>query len=743
MKRLMLVAGLLAILMLFAVGASAQQAEQGLLYSTGSGGVTITGYTSHVTELEVPSSIGGLPVTAIGNEAFSDSGLVRVVLPEGITSIGRGAFKNNLQLREISLPSSLRTIGESAFSSCSQLERIVIPDRVEEIPSSAFMRCLNLKEVVFPRNLRTIGDYAFAVTGMTALELPYGLETVGTYAFYGNMGLTRVTLPNSIKRMENFAFFVCDNLTDIVMPTGMSVLASGVLDKCPNLQTVAIPRTVRQVRDDALHMGHLKAPNARVLGVPGSEAEGFAKRIRYPFEAVAETQSVQILVNGQPFSGDKLGIDLASNVRSVQLEVVTSPETLWPGVEWSSSSGKAASVDIYGLVSGQGKGETTITATAIDGSGARDSLVFNIANLAKAIDIEGASELPAKSRTTLKAIVLPETTDNKKVVWTVSDDSLAKISNRGVVTATNVEKRENITVTASATDGSGVVGTKQMTINPLVASVGLSVGDMVLEKKQTLSIDLSSDQHTLQLTANVLPLDAIQAVTWKSNAARVVSVSEDGLATGLRKGRATITATSTDGTRKSFTTTIQVANLSKSVSIEGPQQVATGGKVTLKAIVLPETSDNRKVEWSSSDETIARVNRSGVVSARKLDEIREVTITAKAADGSGAEAQYLISVVPEAVAVQLLLDGAVVEPKEPITIDLAAGEQSIQLLAQVIPAEAGQLVTWRSNAKHIVAVDENGVLTPVRRGKATITATAEDGTRKRASCVVTVIDSSR
>jgi len=733
------------ILSLLLITALAAELEQGFLYQIGNDGyMTVTAYIGAEADVIIPSQIAGRAVTKVGDEAFGDnSQLLSVMIPEGVVSIGKAAFQNCLNLANVSLPSSLSTIGESAFNSCAQLKQIVIPDRVTAIADSTFLRCLQLKDVTFPTELKSIGRRAFAVTGIVNLDLPFSLDSIGDQAFYGNRNLISVTLPNSIREIGEFAFFVCENLTSVILPAGLTSIASGVFDKCPKLEMVAIPMSVKHIMDDALYGGLLKPDSLRIFGVKGSEAENYARRAGLPFESVAAATSVQITLNEQDAAGKKLAIDLSSGDKSLQLQAVALPDTLWSGVEWISSSPNIAVVDLYGLVTGLTKGEATITATSVDGSGVQAALQLNVANLAKSISISGESAIPAKGKVTLKAVVLPTTTDNKNVEWSVSDSTIASINASGVVTASDVTQKRLVTVTAAVKDGSGVIGIYELTINPLVSSVGLSLADQVLEDKAAISIDLSSGQTSIQLVANLMPADAIQRVVWKSSSPKVASVSEDGLITGLKKGIVTISATSTDGTKKVAFCTINVANLTKQISISGETAVTAGKSITLKAVVLPETTDNRKVLWTSSDETAAKVNKSGVVTAKKVNERKEVTFTAVVEDGSGVSAAYLVTVYPEATEVGLSMDGQALEAKAALAIDLSSAVTSIQLSAYVLPVDAAQKVVWKSSDPRVASVDENGLVTGLKKGKTTITVTTSDGTKKRANCIVTVSSSAK
>jgi len=614
----------------------------------------------------------------------------------------------------------------------------VIPDRVTAIADSTFLRCLQLKDVTFPAKLKSIGRMAFAVTGIMNLDLPLSLDSIGGQAFYGNRNLISVTFPNNIRKIGEFAFFMCENLKSIIMPAGLTSITSGVIDKCPKLEMVAIPMSVKHIMDDALYSGLLKPDSLRIFGAKGSEAENFAHRVGLPFEPVMSASNVQITLNEQDAAGKKLDIDLSSGDKSLQLQAVAIPDTLWPGVEWLSSSPNIAVVDPYGLVTGLTKGEATITATSVDGSGVEASTRLNVANLAKSISISGESAIPAKGKVTLKAVVLPTTTDNKNVEWSVLDNNVVSINANGIVTASDVTQKNQVTITATAKDGSGVSGTYELIVNPLVTEIALSVGDQVLENMTALNINLSMDQATVLLVAKVLPNDAIQTVSWKSSSPEVAAVGKDGLVTALKKGKTIISATTVDGTNKTASCTINAANLAREIDISGENAVTAGKSITLKAVVLPETTDNRKVLWSSSDETAAKVNKSGVVTAKKVSEKKVVTITAVAQDNSGVAAMYQVTVHPEAAAVSLLKDGNVLEVKAPLEIDLSSTETSIQLSANVLPVDAAQKVIWKSSDPRVASVDENGLVTGLKKGQTTITATTADGTRKKASCIVTV-----
>ena len=146
----------------------------------------------------------------------------------------------------------------------------------------------------------------------------------------------------------------------------------------------------------------------------------------------------------------------------------------------------------------------------------------------------------------------------------------------------------------------------------------------------------------------------------------------------------------------------------------------------LTATVLPENCRNNTLKWSSDNEEVATVDENGLVTAVSVG---EANITATAVDGSGVTATCKVTVSPKLVT-------SVTLNKNELTIEKSF---TAQLAATVAPDDADNLgLTWTSDNEEVAIVDENGLVTAVGEGTATITATANDGSGVAASCVVTV-----
>ena len=184
-------------------------AESDFEFDASSG--TITKYIGAGGDVEIPSKIGGVAVTSIGDCAFEDcSSLVSVTIPEGVTSIGASAFGYCSYLASVTIPKGVTSIGDCAFEYCSSLVSVTIPEGVTSIGMGAFAYCSKLASVTIPEGVTSIDDLAFAYCSkLASVTIPEGVTSIGVYAFSGCSSLTSITAPCTLKNSMSDAMGNC------------------------------------------------------------------------------------------------------------------------------------------------------------------------------------------------------------------------------------------------------------------------------------------------------------------------------------------------------------------------------------------------------------------------------------------------------------------------------------------------------------------------------------------------------
>ena len=193
------------------------------------------------TNIVIPKTHNKEPVTAIASDAFKGTNIESVVIPEGVTSIGREAFSGCASLTSVTLPSSLTDIESGAFSYCTSLTSIVIPDGVEIIRDDTFYGCESLTSVTIPSSVKTIGDSAFCnCTSLTSIAIPNGVTDVKDSTFSGCTNLTSVEIPNSVRFVRFHTFYNCTKLESVTIPASVKSVETSAFDGCASLTSINV-----------------------------------------------------------------------------------------------------------------------------------------------------------------------------------------------------------------------------------------------------------------------------------------------------------------------------------------------------------------------------------------------------------------------------------------------------------------------------------------------------------------------
>ena len=167
------------------------------------------------------------------------SDIKTILLPEGMTSIGDGAFSWCIAIKTISIPNSVKTIGYAAFTSCDSLTFINFGTNITHIGPVAFAGCSAITILNIPNSVTSIGADAFLYcSSLTSVAIPNSVTSIGGGAFSGCSSLTSVTIPNSVTSIGNSAFGGCSSLTSVTIGNSVTSIGNYAFSRCSSLTSI-------------------------------------------------------------------------------------------------------------------------------------------------------------------------------------------------------------------------------------------------------------------------------------------------------------------------------------------------------------------------------------------------------------------------------------------------------------------------------------------------------------------------
>ena len=209
--------------------------------------------------------------TVIG---VKDTSITNLIIPSGITGIGKRAFSECHSLCSVMFPyDGVEYIGEEAFHGCP-VRQIDFPETLQKIGAHAFSGCL-LIQVSFPKNLTYIGQGAFDYCyGLKTIEFGGGLETIGRKAFANCTSLFNILLPANLKQIMLDAFRGCTSLQHVVLPEGLEDVEWTAFADCPSIHSIVVRNTQTDIKYNTFEDVY---DDSCVLYVPDGEKETYRK----------------------------------------------------------------------------------------------------------------------------------------------------------------------------------------------------------------------------------------------------------------------------------------------------------------------------------------------------------------------------------------------------------------------------------------------------------------------------------
>jgi len=337
-------------------------------------------------------------------------------------------------------------------------------------------------------------------------------------------------------------------------------------------------------------------------------------------------------------------------------------DATYPDVTWSSFDDSIATVDDEGNVTAVGIGEVIITATSSDGTKAAICGITVTPILVSELNLQ-TEEKTVQIGNVFRIIaeVLPEKATKKDLIFRSDHPEVATVDEEGRVRTVGVGEA-NILVTT--TDGSDLSKTFKVTVNPI--NVQVVALDAVMKELEV--------GENFKLHALVFPDNATnRTVCWTTSNPDVVSIENDSASggdelaegnqdgairgssvkvTALKSGKAIITVTSEDGSKKAICSITVKADEESIVSVEDIElsktelKLVQGESDTLTAVVKPDNATNKEVKWSTSNSRIVTVDANGLVSAVGIG---KAFIICRAEDSSDKLAVCSVEVVEKVI----------------------------------------------------------------------------------------------
>ena len=362
--------------------------------------------------------------------------------------------------------------------------------------------------------------------------------------------------------------------------------------------------------------------------------------------------------------------------------------------------------------------------------------------------------------------------DNQGVTWGVYEEDgdelvatkAAYMTSNGALVAYSVTENTDVVVVATSKENPSITAEFPMTIRPASAytitarCMDEDSGDMVVPTGPVnLEVKAEDTAFTTEIDVEVYVSDPNSAydnqnlpgaaIVWETSNKDIVKVVNGKLYYTGRTGKVKVTPTFKAGnvTYRGNAVTLNIMKFVDSIDVTkkyANQELYSGKSLVMYAIV-DEFATTRRVTWSligEGDSEVASINpTTGLIRAKKgLTKQVDITVQAMATDGSGETGELDVTIYPLATKVAITSTFKTIE----------VGEDGKKVTAMVFPftEEAGvqlganQEVKWSSSRSSVLAVDEDGNLTPKRRGTATIKAKATDGSGKYATIKITVVN---
>ena len=559
----------------------------------------------------------------------NNSKVKKIVIEDGVTSIGNYAFESCWNLTSITIPDSVTSIGKSAFHACSSLSSITIPDSVTSIENYAFRACSSLTSITIPDSVTSIGNGAFErCFSLTSITIPDSVTSIGKYAFSDCERLTNITISDSVTSIGAYAFQYCSRLTNITIPDSVTSIGEAAFSDCTNLKTISLSCKSSLKKSDFGEQANLVSYTSHTLKKTEAKAATYAENGnkaywtcehcgKYflsddtnPETATAVELSetvipalVQIATTTTPikcvYGQDMSKIDLRDYVKNTDVvgEVtvkVATGSTLPDGMKLDGSklSGKPAKAYEDGK-------EVTFTFTAENGSTANLTLLFLVAKADPTVEVSVSGDSHTEGDLVGELELILSENSTKGVVKLVSEIKALVAgknaftwkfmpedeNNYHTVTGTVVVNAQTTTTTTTTTKATTTTTKATTTTKPSKTTTTNATTTTKPSKTTTTNATTTTKPSKTTTTKVTTTTKPNKTTTTKATTTTKPSKTTTTKATTTTKPSKTTTTNATTTTKPSKTTTTKVTTTTK------PSKATTTKVTTTTTTAIPSYGD--------------------------------------------------------------------------------------------------------------------------------------------------------
>lgn len=599
--------------------------------------VIITPFTANATRTSI-EQVGAIKeegVTSDGwNYCIYDDGTAGVIGYSGTSTTATlpVSIDNHNVKRYISqLLNSSNDYGTSG----SIVEKLIIPDSNSSIPTDSnieytFAWSENLKEVQIGTKFINIIPNHFLDGCKKLSKVTFSDKFLEQAKAFGKT------------KFGDECFANCSSLKTFVVPEGIKNISGSAFQKS------SIENFVFQTENTDCYLTSVVSDLKNVVLLKDTSSVSFAneQEVNYPIKFYASKTSkvennIKVLkewypkeygIEYQPVFVDLATVNIDSMIEAWQNgEEPTEPTTTSTTVTTATTTSTSTTQPSSSSISTPDEPVTETTTVPTSTTETKPTVV-KASGISLNTNKLALTRYGTDVKEKLTATVTPNETTNKNVKWTSSNNKIATVDENGYVTA----KGKGIArITATTTDGSNLSATCTVTVKQMVTMI-----------VNTMNINRGSKNVNRKLPVMVGNNATNKTLNYRSGNSKVVSVNAKGQITAKKKGTATVSVKTTDGTNivvyyrvtvKQLVTSVKLNKKAISLKAKGKAKQKT---YTLKATVT-KGANNKKVKWTTSNKKVAVVNSKGKVTAKKKG---TCYISVTSTDGSRKSAKCKVTV---------------------------------------------------------------------------------------------------